>query len=139
MEAKMNEYASIYLDIIYSQLDHNVGGSSHDGAGQRPVPVLHHGLHHRYRARVAEAVHLLGEALHRGGPPLPAQHLVAGKLVLEDAVLAAADLGLVGGVEQVVGLVLQLLDVQLPRLLAADKVGRVVRAPAQTEQPLLLQ
>ena len=114
-------------------------------------------MHHGEGRRITEGVHFFSKSLHRGGSLLPAQHLIAGKLVLElemtniietqnspathNAVLAAADVGPVRGVEQVVGLVLQLLNVELPGLLPADEVGclGVRGAPGNREKTLLLK
>jgi len=86
-------------------------------------------MNHREGRGITEGVDFLSEALHCGGPSLPAQYFVTGQLVLENAVLAAANIRRVRGVEQVVRLVLKLLDIKFPGFLSAYQVGSVVGPP----------
>ena len=127
---------------------------SHDGAGQSSVPVLDYVMDHREGRGITERVDFLGESLHCGRPSLPAQHFIAGQLVLKlrervrwepancpvtyNAILAAANICVVWRVEQIVRLVLQLLDIKFPGLLSAYQVGSVVGPPGYWEQSRLL-
>ena len=56
---------------------------SHDGAGQRPVLVLHDVVDHREGWRITETVDFFGKTFYGGGSSLPAQNLIAGKFILK--------------------------------------------------------
>ena len=145
---------SCYFYLSVEQL--TVGCWSHDGAGQSSVLVLNNVMNHREGWWITESVDFFSEALHCGWPSLPAQHFIAGQLVLElieimrweercdnspltyNAVLAAANIRRVRGVEQVVRLVLKLLDIKFPGFLSAYQVGSVVGPPGYWEQSRLL-